>query len=71
MKMEIVHEQLKRWGELLVTTAAGQTFELHLGDTHFDYDKRVFSFRASGAEFIIDGDCVESIQMHFSSPERD
>lgn len=71
MKMEVVHEQLKRWGELIVNTGGGQTFELHLGDTTFDYEKRVFSFRASGAEFIIDGDCVESIQMHFSSVERD
>jgi len=69
MKMEIVHEQLKRWGELVIRTGGGQTFELHLGDTTFDYEKRVFSFRASSAEFVIDGDCVESIEMHFSGVE--
>lgn len=66
MKMETIEELLKRWGELIVTTSGGQTFELHLGDTTFDAGRRVITFKSSGAEFILDGDSIESVQMHYS-----
>ncbi|WAH37560.1 hypothetical protein [Alicyclobacillus dauci] len=33
MKMDTVYQQLKDWGELIITTDAGDTFEIHLGDT--------------------------------------
>lgn len=36
MKMESVQERLKLWGELIITTASGEMYEIHLGDTSFD-----------------------------------
>lgn len=66
MKMESVHEQLKQWGELIITTDAGDTYEIHLGDTTFDVDKRLIKFTTPDAEYVIEGDSVESVKKHFS-----
>lgn len=65
MKMEFVEEQLKEWGEIIIHTAGGSTFELHMGDTKFDYDKRMIHLKASDAQFVIDGDEVEAITKHY------
>lgn len=65
MKMEFVEQQLKEWGEIMIHTDAGATFELHLGDTKFDYDNRVIYLKSSGSLFVIDGDRVESITKHY------
>lgn len=65
MKMEAVQKELKNWGELLITTARGQHFEIHLGDTEFDLQNRVIRLRAPSAQFVIDGDSIETIQMHY------
>jgi hypothetical protein len=70
VKMEIVQEQLKRWGEVIVRVASGEEFEFHLGDTHFDTERRTITFRAGDAEYVLDGDAIERIKMHWSSPER-
>ncbi|MBE3597513.1 MAG: hypothetical protein IMX02_01445 [Limnochordaceae bacterium] len=69
MKMEIIQEQLKRWGEVIVRTTSGQVFEFHLGDTTFDTARRVITFRGPDAEYVIDGDAIESFKMHWSHPE--
>lgn len=69
MKMEVVQERLKQWGEVIVRTLSGQTFEFHLGDTSFDATRRVITFRGPDAEYVIDGDSIESIKTHFSHPE--
>jgi hypothetical protein len=66
MKMETVQAELCKWGEAIITTSSGQTFELHSGDTTFDTEARVIRFKSSSAHFVIDGDSVEVIQLHFS-----
>ena len=66
MKMEAVEKQLKVWGELIVTTDAGDTFEIHLGDTKFDSQNRVITLTTPDAEYLIEGDAIESIKMHYS-----
>jgi hypothetical protein len=68
MKMEAVKQELQSWGELLITTAAGESFEIHLGDTEFDMDARVLRLKTPNAEFVIVGDSVESIQKHYGHP---
>lgn len=65
MKMEAVQKELQHWGELLITTAGGQHFEIHLGDTEFDLQNRVIRLRTPSAHFVIDGDSIETIQMHY------
>jgi len=66
MKMEALHEKLKEWGELIITTDAGDTFEIHLGDTTFDTENRVIKFTTPDAKYVIAGDTIESARMHFS-----
>lgn len=66
MKMEAVHKRLKEWGELIILTDAGDTFEIHLGDTTFDLENRVIQFTTPDAKHVIGGDSVESVRMHFS-----
>lgn len=65
MKMEDVKSHLENWGELVITTDGGQKFELHLGDTEFDFDKRVIRLQTPTAIYIINGDSVEVIEMHY------
>lgn len=64
MKMELVHKQLQQWGEVIVTTASGQTFELHLGDTEFDFEDRVIRLRVSDGGYWIDGDGIDVVRWH-------
>lgn len=66
MKMEEIHEQLLQWGELIIATDAGDTYEIHLGDTTFDMENRVIQFTTLDAKIIIAGDNIESVKMHFS-----
>lgn len=65
MKMELVEQQLKEWGEIMIRTASGSTFEMHLGDTEFDKENRVIRLKSSDALYVIDGDSVESITKHY------
>lgn len=66
MKLETVQKQLEQWGELIVTTDAGDTFEIHLGDTEFDTERRAIRFTTPDAEYVVDGDSIESVKKHFS-----
>lgn len=70
MKMEAVLAELRKWGEIIITTSAGQTYEIHLGDTEFDVNERVIRLRSANAQFVIDGDSVEAIQMHYGHLEE-
>lgn len=65
MKMEVVQQELQQWGELLITTSAGERYEIHLGDTEFDTQKRQIRLKSPNAQFVICGDSVESIQKHY------
>ncbi|GGJ11959.1 hypothetical protein GCM10010885_21670 [Alicyclobacillus cellulosilyticus] len=65
MRMEAVQEQLQQWGELIITTAAGESYEIHLGDTTFDVAKRVIKLSTPDAEYLIDGDAVENVKKHY------
>lgn len=65
MKMELVQQQLKEWGEIMITTASGATFELHLGDTTFDFENRVILLKAPDSQYVIDGDAVDYIYKHY------
>ncbi|MEW6046589.1 MAG: hypothetical protein AB1609_08915 [Bacillota bacterium] len=69
--MEVVQEQLKQWGEVIVRTVSGQVFEFHLGDTSFDPARRLITFRGPDAEYVIDGDSIESVKKHWSHPESE
>ena len=68
MKMEAVQQELKGWGELLITTAAGASYEIHLGDTEFDTTNRVIKLKTPTSDFVIAGDSVEAIQKHYGHP---
>lgn len=68
MNMETVKAELEHWGELLITTSAGQGYELHLGDAEFDLKSRLIRLKTPAADFVIDGDSVEAIQMHYGHP---
>jgi len=65
VKMEFVEKELKAWGEILVTTSGGQHFEIHLGDTEFDYENRVIRLKAPNAHHVIEGDSIETITKHY------
>lgn len=65
MKMEAVKAELEQWGELIVTTDAGEQYELHLGDTEFDEQNRVIRLKAPTALHVIAGDSIEAITKHY------
>ena len=69
MEMEFVEQQLKEWGEIIVTTAGGATFELHLGDTTFDLENRVIHLKTPNAIHVIDGDSIEFVTKHYGHQE--
>jgi hypothetical protein len=68
MKMEEVYQELKNWGELMITTSAGQIYEIHLGDTQFDLQNRVIRLKTPDSEHVIAGDSVEAIKKHYGHP---
>lgn len=68
MRMEQVKAELERWGEVIVTLASGRKFELHIGDTEFDLQNRVIRITGPAAHFVLDGDQIEHVEMHFSHP---
>jgi hypothetical protein len=68
MKMEAVHAELKAWGELLITTDAGQGYEIHLGDTQWDFDHRMIRLKTAHSDIVIAGDTVASIEKHYGHP---
>lgn len=68
--MEAVQEELQQWGELMITTAGGEGYEIHLGDTEFDTTARVIRLKTPTANFVIAGDSVESIQKHYGHPVK-
>lgn len=65
LKMELVYEELKQWGELMITTSGGSEFEIHIGDTTFDFNARTITLKSSNAQYVIDGDSIESIEKHY------
>lgn len=69
MKMEFVQKELQAWGEIIIRTDGGQTFELHIGDTEFDMENRVIRLKAPNSQFVIDGDSVEVIEKHYGGQE--
>lgn len=71
MKMEAVQNELKGWGEIMITTAGGDSYEIHLGDTEFDFQARVIKLKTPHSDFVIEGDSVESIQKHYGHPVTD
>lgn len=70
MEMEIVKKELEQWGELVISTANGERYEIHLGDTSFDFDNRVIQLVTPTALYEIDGDAVESIEKHYGHKEE-
>ncbi|MBE3595994.1 MAG: hypothetical protein IMW86_03010 [Hydrogenibacillus sp.] len=71
MKLEFVEAQLKKWGEIILRLDSGETLEIHLGDTTFDYDNRLLHFRGGDALYYIDADKIESLKMHYSHIESE
>lgn len=70
MKMEAVQHELRQWGELMITTSAGESYEIHLGDTEFDLQNRMIKLKTTGSDYIIAGDSVEAIEKHYGHPIR-
>lgn len=66
MKMEQVQKELQRWGEVMITTEAGEMYELHLGDVNFDNEDRVIRFKTGDEEYIIPGDAISTMKVHSS-----
>lgn len=71
LKLTFVEDQLKKWGEVIVRLASGETIEIHLGDTTFDHENNLIHYRSSDALYYIDGASVESIKMHYSHVESE
>lgn len=71
MKMEAVQERLKKWGELIITMSSGEVYEIHLGDTSFDSEKRLIKLRTTSGDYLIDGDAVENIKEHYGHRKED
>lgn len=70
ISLEKVQESLKSWGEIMITTGAGEVFELHIGDTEFDMENRLIILKSPQARYVIDGDDVSSITMHYGHREE-
>ncbi len=68
MKMEAVLEELRNWGEIMITTDAGEAYEIHLGDTEFDMNARIIRLKTPGALFVIAGDSIAAIKKHYGHP---
>lgn len=68
MRLEQVKAELERWGEVIVTLSSGQRFELHIGDTQFDLHNRLIRITSPAAQFVLDGDQIEHLEMHYSHP---
>jgi hypothetical protein len=71
MKMEAVQERLKQWGELIITTASGERYEIHLGDTTFDFQQRLIKLSTPEGDYLIDGDTIENIKQHYGHKVED
>lgn len=71
MKLEAVKRELEHWGELIITTAAGDQYEIHLGDTEFDLQDRVIKLTTPEAKFLIGGDAVENVKKHYGHKVQD
>lgn len=66
MQLELLQEELKQWGELIITTATGDTFEIHLGDTlKFDTQRNVLHLNTPEAQYMINADGIEEVKKHF------
>lgn len=70
MKMEAVKKALEEWGELMISTSNGERYEIHLGDTAFDFENRVIRLKTPTALYEIDGDSVEVIEKHYGHKEE-
>lgn len=68
MKMELVERQIREWGEVMITTASGQVFELHIGDTRFDFQERLIWLKTTDGGYAIDGDSVDVVRWHLGHP---
>lgn len=69
MKMEIVQDELKEWGELIITTDAGESYEIHLGDTEFDLERRLILLQTPDQKLVIDGDSVAAVAKHYGQKQ--
>lgn len=65
MKMEAVQKELQQWGEIMITSDAGDIYEIHLGDTTFDFQTRTIKLTSPDADYLIDGDAIENIKKHY------
>lgn len=65
MKLEAVKQELEDWGEIIISTASGERYELHLGDTEFDLENRVVRLKTPESLHVIDGDSIENVEKHY------
>ena len=66
MQLGILQEELKQWGELIITTASGDTFEIHLGDNlKFDTQQNTLHLTTPDAMYTIDGNSIEEVKKHY------
>jgi len=66
MQLGILQDELKQWGELIITTATGNTFEIHLGDNlKFDTQQNVLHLTTPESMYIIGGGSIEEVKKHY------
>ncbi|KYP81321.1 hypothetical protein [Ferroacidibacillus organovorans] len=64
MDVSFLQEELKRWGELIITVG-GSTFEIHGGDNvQFDIQKNIIKFSAPDAQYILNANSIAVVKMH-------
>lgn len=63
---ERVRDEVHRAGEIIVFTDAGQEFELHNDDVVFKDRTQTLEWKSGDNRWILDGNCVESIEVHSS-----
>lgn len=71
MKLNVLQEELKQWGELILTTAEDHVFEIHLGDDlNFDNQNNVLHIKTPTATYMIEADSIEFVTKHYAHKEQ-
>lgn len=66
MKVDALQQELRQWGELIITTAAGDTFEFHLGDDiEFDSQENSLKLATPEGKYTISCDGIDQVKKHY------
>ena len=68
MKMELVQKELQGWANRRRHRCRSEV-RAAPGDTEFDYENRVIRLQSVRSKYVIDGDAIESIELHLGGEE--